>query len=696
MSRNVGRSYLVHVDSFFLVMSIILIILSMDAVMSFSNPFHLSTIKTSYKICHHYSCRRKGLILSSGQDDDIMEDGLFDGYDRFIESLGQENTPNPGIRQNKKSFSKKKSKRQKDVRNRNYMRDPTDDMSIQVDEAQVYNLLSLRHMAQRKRDFVVADEIRDELNNVHGVYVWDNDRLWSTSPVSPSYRSARGTNQNDGYGIHGHDYVQIGDGINPQFCSCSLERIHELLAQRLQFKLLRKYDLADKVQTELYNHGVRVHDKLKQFRADGGIFSDVEGMVSNKDYTQNEYSLSVQDDSSSLVDNIQALIKARSDARAKLDYKLADMIRNELWKKLNVAVDDISRTWSVGGDFGPDGVFRWTDEGPVSAGRKSNKRDWRNEGAYTQSSFSKELANPDDEEEVLNLICDRLEARRVKDFQIADYILDYLYETYDISVDDRMRQWSVGGDFGGSDVSKLRTTSPTAPDGTLVSQPVRVYTRRGGTGQLSEKDLKLIDAMIQRRAEEMSRFNHKAADAIKVGLRKKYYLIIDDYNHSWHIRGNDYCLSPLYKGDIPDFIKESQDEIEKLIRERVQARGEKDFHRADAIRMDLFNTYGIKIDDRVKEWTIVSNEKKSDHNKIIKDETIFIENESDEKVKNEQNDEILNDESSQQSSSDKHIFTQEELEVLTVPKLKDLLRDYSLPVSGRKAELIQRLLEITN
>ena len=646
MSRNVERNYLLHVDSFFLAMSLISILLPMKVVTSFHNPLYSSIIKTNYKICHHhYSCRKKWLTLSSGQDDS-MDDGLFDGYDRFIESLGQEKTSNPSIRQNKKSFSKKKSKRQMDVRNRNYMRDPTDDMSIEVDEAQVYNLLSLRHVAQRKKDFVVADEIRDELNNVHGVYVWDNDRLWSTSPVSPSYRSARGSNQNDGYGIHGHDYVQIGDGINPQFCSCSLEKIHELLAQRLQFKLLRKYHLADKVQTELYNHGVRVHDRLKQFRADGGIFADVEGMLSNKEYTQNEYSLPVQDHSS-IIDNIQTLIKARSDARAKLDYKLADMIRNELWKKFNVAVDDISRTWSAGGDFGPDGVFRWTDEGPVSAGRKSNKRDWRNEGAYTQSSFSKELANPDDEEEVLNLICDRLEARRVKDFQIADYILDYLYETYDISVDDRMRQWSVGGDFGGSDLSKLRTTSPTAPDGTLISQPVRVYTRRGGTGQLSDKELKLVDAMIQRRAEELSRFNHKAAEAIKDGLRKKFYLVIDDYNHSWHIRGNDYCLSPLYKGDLPSSIKESQDEIEKLIRERVQARGEKDFHRADAIRMDLFETYGIQIDDRVKEWTIVSNQKKSDHD-IINDDTIFIEN--DKKLKNKENEDIIVDESTQDSA----------------------------------------------
>jgi hypothetical protein len=304
------------------------------------------------------------------------------------------------------------------------------------------------------------------------------------------------------------------------------------------------------------------------------------------------------------LDDIQKLVQERCSARTKSNFQSADSIRYDLWEKYNVAVDDTTRTWSIGGDFGPDAIFRWTDDGPVSAERTRNKRDWRKKGMYKQSTFSEKLADPNDEEEVLNLISDRLEARRVKDFHISDYILEYLYDNYNVSIDDRLRQWSVGGDFG-DELKQLRTTSPTAPDGTIISQPVRIYSRRGGKGQLLEKELKLIDVMIQRRAEELSRFNYKAAESIKSGLRKKFYVVIDDSSYSWHIRGNDYCLSPMFNRALPESIQRSRGEIEKLIRERVQARKEKDFKRADAIRSDLFKTYLIKIDDKNKEWSVI-------------------------------------------------------------------------------------------
>ena len=48
------------------------------------------------------------------------------------------------------------------------------------------------------------------------------------------------------------------------------------------------------------------------------------------------------------------------------NYVLADRIRETLWDDHRVAVDDTSRTWSIGGDFGPNGTFRWTDDGPIN------------------------------------------------------------------------------------------------------------------------------------------------------------------------------------------------------------------------------------------------------------------------------------------------------------------------------------------
>ena len=114
---------------------------------------------------------------------------------------------------------------------------------------------------------------------------------------------------------------------------------------------------------------------------------------------------------------------------------------------------------------------------------------------YKQSSKSETLDESDDVEEVWNLIHDRLEARRVRDFDVADIILDHLYEEYRISVDDQLRQWSAGGEFdvnvnksqGEEGSNPQRTDSPTTPDGRVNSPFVRVYNMRGGAGHLSNE-----------------------------------------------------------------------------------------------------------------------------------------------------------------------------------------------------------------
>ena len=228
---------------------------------------------------------------------------------------------------------------------------------------------------------------------------------------------------------------------------------------------------------------------------------------------------------------------------------------------------------------------------------------------YSKSIHSEALNNKDDEEEVWNLIHDRLEARRVKDFDVADLIRDHLYKVYRVSVDDQLRQWSVGGLFEHNATSAVRSASPTTSDGNIGSSFVRVYNQRGGNGHLSDKEVLLVKALIERRAEETARYNLKAAESIRIGLKKKFYVIVDDMNGEWHVRGNDFILSNGVN-PIPETISASMIEIEALIRERSQARGEGDFKRADEIRSDLFECYGVILDDRLKEWSIVDYEGK--------------------------------------------------------------------------------------
>ncbi len=277
---------------------------------------------------------------------------------------------------------------------------------------------------------------------------------------------------------------------------------------------------------------------------------------------------------------------------------------------------------------------------------------------YAKSIHSEPLEKKDDEEEVWNLIHDRLEARRVKDFDLADLIRDHLYKEYRVSVDDQLRQWSVGGEFDVEATQSLRSGSPTAADGKTESSFVKVYNQRGGNGQLSENEVLLVKAMIKRRAEEIARYNLQAAESIRQGLKKKFYVIIDDVNSEWHVRGNDFIISPTLKS-IPQAVEKSKMEIEALIRERNQAKEEGDYQRADEIRSDLFNSYSIVLDDRLKEWSI------SDNQGNLKE---FDDDDDDE-------------------------LTTDNLSSLTVAQLKDKLKAAGLSVTGRKAELIDRLLQ---
>lgn len=63
-----------------------------------------------------------------------------------------------------------------------YQRDPDDADAPNLDVKAVQDLLNIRDKARRKRDFQLADELRDELIEGYGVYVNDVLRSWSTTP----------------------------------------------------------------------------------------------------------------------------------------------------------------------------------------------------------------------------------------------------------------------------------------------------------------------------------------------------------------------------------------------------------------------------------------------------------------------------------------------------------------------------------
>ena len=73
--------------------------------------------------------------------------------------------------------------------------------------------------------------------------------------------------------------IQICDAIDTNVYQLSLQEIHPLIAQRIECKLTKRFREADEIQQTLYESGVKVHDKLRQWRADSGVFEDMDQFV---------------------------------------------------------------------------------------------------------------------------------------------------------------------------------------------------------------------------------------------------------------------------------------------------------------------------------------------------------------------------------------------------------------------------------
>ena len=585
-----------------------------------------------------------------------------------------------------------------------YIRDTSRDAS-NVDEAAVNQLLNERLAARMRRDFDAADAIRDQLLNQHSVGVFDKDKTWRTGCSSSGSgmqrrggeREQRVSRQSGGgrqqrspkqfFGPNGHDYEQSTDA-GPNQSHLDESRIHELLAGRLQAKLSRDFSVADDIQSQLLSAGVFVHDGMKEWRADGVPFGDVSkadgrpgrttGSRSdrNQPYQRSQYSQDLSAGiSGSLIDKI---LQERLRFKQERDYDKADAIIEGLKTKYSVFVDDRLREWSVGGDFGE-----------VHNAQREMSTSIRQRG-YVKSPESLTLSS-EDEDYVMEKIDERSTAKQDRDFETADAIRDALAQEFNVVIDDRKKLWSVGGDFGEG--------SPRRRDG---------YTRRGGGG-LPDDDLAIVTNMLSERAQAKKDRDFDLADELRDELKSTYNVVIDDKNREWHVDSDEYVLV----GDH-SFAAEQIEQIVALLQERYGCKAVKDYERADEIRDELLEQYNVAVDDRTKEWRCLDD---PDNGGIRRFRQEAEESQSSD-FKRTQIDRDLDDEmdslfgatsdhgsagvvmdaapasGSNEMSEEENVTVSSgaDFSTMTVPELKAKLREAGLPVSGNKAELIERLL----
>lgn len=265
-----------------------------------------------------------------------------------------------------------------------------------IDLDEINRLIFERNEARSEMRFEEADAIRDELMRGHGVRLFDNERAWR-SGQTPTPRGMRLTTHNRrGGGGGGGDRREPRDGESGG---------------------KRNFDF-----------GPRGHDYV--LSADAG--------PNASPYDEDE---------------IHVHIAERLQAKLVHDFAKADKIQAQLMDA-GVFMQDRRKEWRADGqayanDYakprnGYGGGSRGNGGGYGGGGgsrdRTSNRSQGR--GAYVQAARS-----PPTEfvKEIQALVEERSEAKRTRNFEHADDIRDDLKSIYNVHVDDKLRQWQVGG-----------------------------------------------------------------------------------------------------------------------------------------------------------------------------------------------------------------------------------------------------------
>jgi len=294
-----------------------------------------------------------------------------------------------------------------------------------------------------------------------------------------------------------------------------------------------------------------------------------------------------------------------------------------------------------------------------------------------------------------------MECKMARDFQTADSIQAQL-EGAGVDVHDGMKEWRADGQQWRRSERKYNERP------SRESRGPKTYYQRGPGKTLSAEQIETITAMVAERSECKAVADYNRADEIFDQLQSEYNVNVDDKRAEWALLSEEYLLNEADTSFLPD--EDVQTKIGKLLGDRILARKCRDFNKADDIRDELREDYLVEIDDRSKDWVVVAPEgaRWADDNEEG-DDNIVSKQEWDEEDDNEGSDESKDDadidafmEEVLGSSKEEVSVTEDEVDpssldeaslmALTVPELKEILKSKGLKVGGKKAELIERLL----
>ena len=279
-----------------------------------------------------------------------------------------------------------------------------------------------------------------------------------------------------------------------------------------------------------------------------------------------------------------------------------------------------------------------------------------------------------------------MRARKNKQYTESDQMRNDLLEDYNVVIHDAIKMWSIGGDFGSDDPINAR------------KKERGLYTRRGG-GNLSEDDVLVITDMLKERFEAKSDRNFNVADDIRSHLYDQYNVNIDDKLSEWRVLSDDYIQAKPEKGARELKSEDAIRHITAQLAKRIILKKNREYAEADDIRDALQDGYSLLIDDKKHEWKVISSKrgaspfKKRDNN-VDKDDVVYdpwFDDDDEDTIVTADIDKIVEEKESKVVELPL-TMSRDDLMSLTIPMLKDKLREAGKPVSGNKPDLVDRLL----
>ena len=369
---------------------------------------------------------------------------------------------------------------------------------------------------------------------------------------------------------------------------------------------------------------------------------------------------------------VEALIEERTMLRRGRDFAAADEVRDRLTEEFGVTVYDRDNEWFVGGGFSRGG------SGRDGNGRDGNERPGGGRLA-PYSRASDDTAEGVDVGAVEAMLEERSRMRERRMWGEADAMRERLQAEHGVTVSDKEFEWRVGGGGDG------------ARGG--VREPDRRASRPSFDNGPWEED-----GNWEQGGEEYDEYGPPDVGPMPAVLRAQT---------EYGILGHDYTR---VAADATPLSADDFEPINGLLAARLLAKRQRRYDEADAL-LGMLAELGVTVEDNARMWRAdgVAFDPKA-WTRIAGDGDL-----AGEAVPtggygvrtddgNAGADGATSSDTSAGATDDADTGTAtadsagsspsaDELRALTVPQLKDLLREKGLKVGGKKDELIERLLE---